>query len=143
MVNNLKPLFPNRVFGSLVIKRKCLKVIVQVLIVLLYHGHTEKVSEEKIQVVSLKSNWTDKGNPRLTMVDSEISKAPGETFAIPGLLFVHDKLPDFPVEDRHGPTTSRIDKEGSDSLEQMRALSKILGQMIQVIVFPVQIKKLP
>ena len=47
MVNNLKPLFPNRVFGSLVIKRKCLKVIVQVLIVLLYHGHTEKVSEEK------------------------------------------------------------------------------------------------
>ena len=77
------------------------------------------------------------------MVDSEISKAPGETFAIPGLLFVHDKLPDFPVEDRHGPTTSRIDKEGPDSLEQIRALSKILGQMIQVIVFPVQIKKLP
>jgi hypothetical protein len=52
-------------------------------------------------------------------------------------------IPDFPVEDRHGPTTSRIDKEGSDSLEQMRALSKILGQMIQDIVFPVQIKKLP
>ena len=137
MVNNLKPLFPNRVFGSLVIKRKCLKVIVQVLIVL-----QRKSLRKKIQVVSLKSNWTDKGNPRLTMVDSEISKAPGETFAIPGLLFVHDKLPDFPVEDRHGPTTSRIDKEGSDSLEQMRALSKILGQMIQVIVFPVQIKKL-
>ena len=106
-------------------------------------GIQRKSLRKKIQVVSLKSNWTDKGNPRLTMVDSEIFKAPGETFAIPGLLFVHDKLPDFPVEDRHGPTTSRIDKEGSDSLEQMRALSKILGQMIQVIVFPVQIKKLP
>jgi hypothetical protein len=52
-------------------------------------------------------------------------------------------LPDFSVEDRHGPTTSRIDKKGPDSLEQIRTLSKALGQMIQVVVFPVQIKKLP
>lgn len=37
---------------------------------------------------TLKYNWTDKGDPRCTMVDAENSKAPGVIFAIPGLCFV-------------------------------------------------------
>ena len=49
-------------------------------------------------------------------------------------------LPDSPV--KTGKGLQQITKV-PDSLEQIGTLSKALGQMIQILVFLVQIKKLP
>ena len=77
------------------------------------------------------------------MVDAEISKAPGEALDIPGLPGVQVQPSRFPVKTGKGLQLLEQITKVLDSLEQIGTLSKALGQMIQILVFLVQIKKLP
>jgi hypothetical protein len=53
------------------------------------------------------------------------------------------KLPDSPVKTGKGLQLLEQITNVLNSLEQIGSLSKALGQMIQILVSPVQMKKLP
>lgn len=55
MVNNLKPLFPNRVLGTVWITRKILEALGQMSMFLEHPGQAGKVSETISQIVTLSN----------------------------------------------------------------------------------------
>ena len=55
---------------------------------------------------NLKSNWKDGEDPRITVVDAEISKSPVEALDIPGQACVEVQPSRLPCKDGQGPPLS-------------------------------------
>lgn len=60
----------------------------------------EGLRDYKAGCDTLKSNWTDGEDPRLNVVNAEISKSPGEASDMPGSPCVKGQPSRFPCKDR-------------------------------------------